>query len=101
MVQPASCKTASETAAAAFAVKSLWLAVPSSTCCRCGSTKLPTQPVRAALPSERAWFAQWQAGPPSHLCLASHRRSFDEFARMSLDNVFLLGKLEEYREAFK
>jgi Ca2+-binding EF-hand superfamily protein/thiol-disulfide isomerase/thioredoxin len=27
--------------------------------------------------------------------------SFDEFARMSLDNVFLLGKLEEYREAFK
>jgi hypothetical protein len=38
---------------------------------------------------------------PISFLITPKNRSFDEFARMSLDNVFLLGKLEEYREAFK
>ena len=105
VVQPVSCKTASKTAAVAFAFVSrgvcFFVSRADSTCCHYSATKLPTQPVRAALLSERACIAPWHAGSPSRLCVASHCRSFDEFARMSLDNVFLVGKLEEYREAFK
>lgn len=38
---------------------------------------------------------------PAVLNPCSNPCSFDEFTRMSLDNVFLAGKLDEYREAFR